>query len=216
MQPWFLCRSPFTMAANICGLHHFCRWMIKKPELCHRLIRLALNHIIEVIDDWIGTFGANRLFIQMSSPSESNQLISSQYFRRFALPYYAQLFDQLRDMQIEHFMFHICGDQNANLPHLASLSSWPHPAILSFGHEVELEVAARLFPEDIIYGNIEPALIQESSPKQVYENCRQAIQKGKNIQSGFILGIGCVLPVESPPLNVFAITKAANDFGWYE
>jgi hypothetical protein len=75
MQPWFLCRCPFTMAANIYGLHPFCRWMIKKLESCYRLTRLALSHIMEAVDDWVGTFGTNRLFIPMSPPSKSNQLI---------------------------------------------------------------------------------------------------------------------------------------------
>ena len=69
------------------------------------------------------------------------------------------------------------------------------------------------FPKDIIYGNIDPAVIQTGTPVQVYELCRQAIEKGKKAPGGFILGPGCDLPVNAPPVNVYAMTKAAHDFG---
>ena len=216
LPPWFFSRSPFTMASNMCGLEQFCRWTLKRPELCHELMKLALAHILEVIEDWIDTFGADKLIVYISSPSESNQLISPRQFKEFALPYHAHFHDRLQAMGIKRFMFHICGDQNLNLPYLAELSAWPHPSILSFGHEVDLEVAAKYFPKDIIYGNIEPAIIQTGSPQQVYELCCLAIEKGRKAQGGFILGPGCVLPIASPPVNAFALTRAVNDFGWYE
>ena len=94
--------------------------------------------------------------------------------------------------------------------------SWPHPAILSFGREVDLDVAARLFPEDIIMGNIEPAVIQTGTPQQVYETCCEAIEKGKKFPGGFLLGVGCGMPPRAPAYNVWMMTKAVDDFGWYE
>jgi uroporphyrinogen decarboxylase len=122
----------------------------------------------------------------------------------------------LKSLGIKRFGFHICGDQNLNLPLLAEAAPWRHPSVLSFGHEVDLEVASQHFPEDIIYGNIEPAVIQTGTPEQVYELCRIAIEKGKEAPGGFILGPGCGLPVLAPPVNVYAMTKAINDFGWYD
>ncbi|MBW2000516.1 MAG: methyltransferase, partial [Deltaproteobacteria bacterium] len=107
-------------------------------------------------------------------------------------------------------------DQNLNLPYLANASPWPHPSVLSFGHEVDIEEAAKYFPEDIIFGNIEPAVIQTGSPLRVYELSKAAIQKGKKAPGGFILGPGCGLPPTAPPVNVYAMTKAVNDFGWYD
>ena len=200
----------------MCGLHQFCRWMLRKPELCHELMKLAMAHYLDVLEDWVDTFGTEKLIAYVSSPSESNQLISPKQFEEFALPYHAQFHDRLKAIGVKRFMLHICGDQNLNLPYLAEFSAWPHPSILSFGHEVDLEVAARYFPQDIIYGNIEPAVIQAGSPQQVYELCRVAIEKGKKAPGGFILGTGCGLPAMSPPINAFALTRAINDFGWYE
>jgi len=70
--------------------------------------------------------------------------------------------------------------------------------------------------KDIIFGNVEPAAFQIGPPERVYELCRVAIEKGKKTQSGFILGPGCGLPPTAPPANVYAMTKAVNDLGWYE
>lgn len=211
----FVSRSPFTIASNVCGLQQFCKWLIKKPELCERLMKAAFDHTFNVLRYWADTFGAEKIFVFMSSPSESNQVISPKQFEKFALPYHLLYHERLKALGIKRFYFHVCGEQNLNLPSLADAPPWEHPAILSFGHEVDLETAAQRFPKDIICGNIEPAIIQTGSPQQVYELARATLEKGKGIPGGFILSAGCELPVASPAANVFAITKAVDDFGWY-
>ena len=212
----FFSRSPFTLAANIYGLESFLRWTMKRPELCEQLMRMAIDHIFNVLEDWAKRFGREKIFVWSSSPSESNQLISPRLFERFALPYHVEYHERLKSLGIKRFGLHICGEQNLNLPSLAGASPWRHPSLLSFGHEVDLEEAAKYFPEDIIYGNIEPTTIQMGSPQEIYELCRISIEKGKRAPGGFILGPGCEIPVMTPPDNMYAMTKAVNDFGWYD
>ncbi len=212
----FLSRSPMTEAANICGLDQFCRWIIKAPELCQRLLEMTLIHILNVIQYWVDTFGAENVFVYMSSPSESNQVISPKHFERFALPYHLKYHERINSLGIKRVGLHICGEQNLNLPIFAEASPWRHPSILSFGHEVDLEVAMKLFPKDIMYGNIEPAKVQTESAQRVYEMSKQIIEKGKKAPSGYIFSTGCELPKASPPANVFAITKAVHEYGGYE
>jgi len=211
----FFPRSPFCMASNICGTQQFCRWMIKRPDLCERLLRMSLEHTFNVLQYWIDTFGAENIWVWVSSPSESNQIISPKQFERFALPYHIEFHQRLRKYNIFGFGLHICGEQNLNLPYLASIELWRHPAILSFGHEVAIETAARLFPEDIIFGNINPAIIQTGTPQQVYSETARIVQEGKKVRAGFIFAPGCELPPMSPPFNVYQMTKAINDYGWY-
>ena len=211
----FISRSPFTVASNICGLQQFCKWLLKKPDLCEKLIKMAIDHIANVLQYWIGIFGSENILVFMSSPSESNQVISPKQFEKYALPYHHLYHEKLRAMGIERFYFHICGEQNLNLPYFGDTAPWRHPSILSFGHEVAIETAAKYFPEDIICGNIEPATIQTARAQGVYEYAKRAIEGGKKVPGGFILSAGCELPVAAPPANVYAITKAVNDFGWY-
>ena len=215
MPVYFFSRSPFTMAANICGTDKFLRWLIKKPELCLVLMNKALDHTFNVISVWAETFGAHRIFAWMSSPGESNQLISPKIFDQFAIPYHVAYHQRLKALGIKHFGFHICGEQNANLPLLAEVLPWPHPSVLSFGHEITISDAGRIFPRDIIFGNIDPAIIQTGSPDQVYDLSRRVIEEGKSLAGGFILGPGCGMPAMAPPANVWAMTLAVNDWGWY-
>ena len=213
---YFFSRSPFTMAANIAGIERFLRWSMRRPELCQRLLELSLDHIFNVLGLWVETFGAGRVFAWMSSPTESNQLVSPRIVKRFAIPYHQEYHRRLQALGVTRFGFHICGEQNLNLPLLAAADAWIHPSVLSFGHEVDLSAASAHFPRDIIFGNIEPAVIQTGTPEAVYGLCRTAIDKGKRAPAGFILGPGCGLPVGAPPVNVYAMTRAAHDFGWYD
>jgi len=220
MPVTFQARSQFTMAANICGVEQFARWLVRKPQLCDRLMRMALEHTLNVLQYWVDTFGAENILYRMSSPSEANQIVSPSHIQEYALLYHKEFHQRIRAMGVKKFYFHICGEQNLNLPHLSKFASsadgWLHPSILSFGHEVSLNDAAHYFPDDIIMGNIEPAVIQAGKPQQVYELCQAAIEKGKEIPGGFILAPGCGLPPKSPPYNVWMMTKAVNDFGRYD
>jgi len=215
LSPGFFSRSPFVMAANICGLDLFLKWTIKKPELCKHLIKMSMDHIFNVLSYWIERFGPDKVLVWMSSPIESNQLISPKLFEKLALPSHVEYHERLKSLGITQFALHICGDQNLNLPYLSEASPWRHPSVLSFGHEVDIGVAAKYFPEDIIYGNINPVAFLMETPQQIYELCKEAIEKGKKAPGGFILSTGCEISPSTPPEKLHAMTKAVNDFGWY-
>jgi uroporphyrinogen decarboxylase len=63
--------------------------------------------------------------------------------------------------------------------------------------------------------HLEPAIIQFSTPNEVYEASREIIQKGKKLPGGYIFSPGCELPPKADHANVMAMTQAINDFGWY-
>jgi len=211
----FFSRSPFCMAANICGMDSFLRWLYKNPVLCIRLMEMALDHIFNVLALWTARFGAENMFVWMSSPIESNQLISPKQMQKFAQPFHGAYHERLEALGIRRFGIHLCGDQNLNIPLLAQNPPWIHPSVLSVGSEVSLEDAAKFFPKDIIMGNIDPSEILMRTPSQLYELTRQTIEKGKPARGGFILAAGCDIPPMVPPENLHAITRAANDFGRY-
>lgn len=211
----FYLKGPFDGAALICGVEQFCRWMMKKPELAHRLLRMALDNSLESLRYWVDTFGVehcNLAFI--TSPTSSNQIISPKLFETFAFPYTKELHEKVLAMGIKHILCHICGEHNLNLPYWAQIP-YGDPGIVSFGHEVDLDTASKYFPNDIICGNVEPTVIQMGTPEEVYELTRICIEKGKRHPGGFMLAPGCELPPNAPPHNVWMMMKAVDDFGWY-
>lgn len=88
--------------------------------------------------------------------------------------------------------------------------------IISVGKEIDILTAIKYFGDKcVIAGNIEPAILQTGTPEQIFEICRQLIEKGKKAPRGYALMQGCEVPVNTPPYNLYCMRKAIDDFGWY-
>ncbi|MBN2186485.1 MAG: hypothetical protein JW732_03435 [Dehalococcoidia bacterium] len=216
-EPWNVTNhveGAFNVAANICGADKLARWLIRKPELAHHLLELASDFLIKRARYLRDIFGIEGVLPSGGEPSASNNIISPVHFEKFALPYIKKVAENVLAMGYRHILIHICGEQNLNLPFWAQIP-FGDPGLISIGHEVKLETAARYFPNYIIVGNLEPAIIQTQTPQEVYEASRKVIEEGKKCSGGFILSPGCELPPKAPAENVMAMTRAVNDFGWY-
>jgi uroporphyrinogen decarboxylase len=206
--------GPFTFAGNVCEVDKLARWMIKKKDIAHLLMKKTNQFLLEMVHQWVKMFGAERITAFTGEPTGANQVISPRQFEEFVLPYYQELHGEIIDMGIRHIFCHICGEQNLNLPHWAKVPMGD-PGIVSFGHEVDLETAAKYFPNDVIAGNVEPAIIQNETSDKVYELTRITIEKGMKSPGGYVLMAGCEVPVMAPPFNIWTMRRAVNDFGWY-
>ena len=205
----------FSLACNIVGLDRFLRWLIKKPDLAHYLIRELSDWSLAGLAKQSEKLGTDGVLCLSAGPTSSNYLISPQQFAEFVLPSLKEGQERLRALGYETTYTHICGEHNANLPYWSQID-FGDPGIIGVGHEIKLETAARYFPDDIILGNLEPAIVQTGTPDEVYEATRKVVEEGKELPGGFIFSTGCDLPPRSPVENVRAMTKAVNDFGWYE
>jgi uroporphyrinogen decarboxylase len=212
----FPCGSPFTNAGNIVEVSDLCRWMIKKPELVHKLLRLVTDHILQVAKYWVDTFGPDRMIARDILPVESNQIISPRQFGGFAFPYLKEVHEKVLAMGVKRFSTHVCGEQNLNLSYLAQIPMGDH-GIMSFGREVDLDQAIKYFGDRcVIAGNIDPIILQTGTPQQVYSLAKQCLEKGKHAPRGYILTAGCDVPPLAPPYNVYMIMKAVNEAGRYD
>jgi uroporphyrinogen decarboxylase len=204
--------APFMNAANVCGLENLSRWMFKKPDLAHRLLRVVTDYGIRLAQYWVETFGPENIEFRTSTPTSSNQVISPKHFKEFSLPYLKELHEKVLGVGVRYMYTHICGNQNLNLPYYTQVP-FGDPGIVSFGHEVDLTKAIEFLGDRcIIVGNVEPRVILMGSPDEVYGLSKECIEKGKKATRGFILGPGCELPPMAPACNVWAMRKAINDF----
>lgn len=212
----FICGTPFTHAANLCGVENFLMWTKSDPEMVHKGLRLMTDHILQVAHYFITAFGKGQVLARAVSPTESNGLISPQTLEEFSLPYVTELNAKVLEMGAKSIYLHMCGDHNKNLPLWAQVP-FGDPGIISIGHEVSLEDAARYFPNHVIAGNINPALVAQGKPEQIYEESKKIILKGKEVLKGrFIFMSGCEIPPTAPPYHVYMMRKAIDDFGWYD
>ena len=200
----------FTIAANICPLEYLCRWMVKKSDLAHRILRLATDHITDIVRLWVDTFGVKNFFPHIHEGLASNRILSPRQFEQFVFPYLKKSSEKILGMGVKHIFYHICGDQRFNLPFWSKVPMG-NPGICSFGSEVDLDLAVQyLGRTSIIAGNIDPQRILRGSPPEVYDLCEKAIEKGKKAPRGFMLMAGCEIPPDSPPYNVYVMRKAID------
>jgi uroporphyrinogen decarboxylase len=211
----FGANSSFTIAGNISSPDKLCKWIIKKPAVAHRLLQLANEHIIKLAEYWKELYGVEGVLPLGGEPTSANQLISPNMFAEFVLPYIKEANEVFLDMGYKHLYAHICGEHNENMQYWAQIPMGD-PGIVSIAQEVDLLKAAKYFPNDIILGNLEPAIIQVGTPDEVYEATKKNVEVGKTISGGYIFSPGCEMPPMAPVEAVKAMTQAVDDFGWYE
>ena len=207
--------GPFTKAGNVVGPDTFSKWLLKKPDSAHRVLRVVTDFMKDLVGYWKENLGIEGVLPWGADPLSSNQVISPKHFEKFALPYTKELNEEILSLGYKHIFCHICGEQNLNLPYWTQIP-FGDPGLLLFGHELELETAAKYFPNDIIMGNLNPSIIQSRTAGEVYEATKEIVEKGKKLSGGFIFSPGCEMPPKAPLENVKMMTKAVEDFGWYE
>ncbi|MFC1956217.1 uroporphyrinogen decarboxylase family protein [Chloroflexota bacterium] len=209
------CESPLDLVAQLCGISRLCRWLIKKPELVHHLLRFAVAYRLKVLRYWADTFSPECIIVVGAAPITANTVISPKHFEAFNMPYHKELNEKIMAMGIKHIFCHLCGDHTKNLPLWAQIPMG-NPGILSFGHDVDLSEAVKhLGDKNVICGNVDPAVIVRGTPEQAYQLSQQCIEKAKDAPRGFILMPGCAIPSLTSPYNVYMLKKAADDFGRY-
>jgi len=202
--------SPSTMAASVIGKERMLRWYYKEPEALHKVMRKVTDFILRNTDWFIGEFGAASITANTSVPMETNQLISPRMFREFAFPYICEIHEKLIAKGVKRFFIHLCGDHERNLPFWEDIPITQR-SIISIGSEMDIEKTAAFFGEDyIIGGNVPTTLLQIGSFEEVQEASKECILKGRKHKGGYILMPACDLPPLTPPINVYAMMKAAR------
>ena len=204
----------FSLAGNIVGSENLCIWILEYPDAVHRLLALANEHIIQLAEYWKELYGVDGLVMMGDETLSSNYLISPQMYKDFALPYAKELNRKLLEMGYRHLYVHICGEHNANMEYLAQIPMGD-PGIISIGHEVSLETAAKAFPNDIILGNMNPTILQTGTADEVYDTAKRNVLQGMELSQGFIFSPGCEIPPMAPIANIHAMNQAVIDHGWY-
>ncbi len=202
----------FTLAGNICPIELLCLWMLRKPGLVHRILRLATDYLGQIVRYWADTFGAGNIFPQIAEELAIPPILSPGLFKEFVFPYAKELNAKILAMGVRHIFYHICGDQRSHLPLWAEIPMGS-PGICSIGSEVNLDLAIRYMGEHcIIAGNIDPRVIRTGPPEAIDNLCRTAMERGTKAPRGYMLMSGCEIPADTPPYHVYVMGKAIDSF----
>ncbi len=201
--------GPFTTAANIRGTEKFMRDLYKHPEFAHRLLRLSVDSIIAFVKE------AAKLDASFSiaEPTASGSLISQKQFREFALPYLKELVDFIKNAGKPAPSLHICGNTKGIWREMADTGA----GMLSIDNQVDLADAKQAVGDRVVLvGNIKPTeTMYLGKPLDVEKNAKECLGKAYDNPKGYILALGCGLPILTPPENIHALREAARKFGQY-
>lgn len=199
--------GPFTTAANIRGTEKFLRDLHKNPAFVHRLLRLATESIVRFAEKAIQVGVRPGL----ADPTASGTLISQHQFREFALPYLKETVERITAFAGAAPSLHICGNTTRIWEDMVDTGV----GLLSLDDMVDIgEARDRVGNRVALLGNIRPtAVMYQGTPDDVRDNARECLAKAWDSPRGYILGLGCGLPINTPPENIHALVRAARDLG---
>ena len=199
--------GPFTTATNIRGTESFLRDLHRNPAFAHRLLRLATDSVIAFATAAV-RLGAR---IGLADPTASGTLISPRQFSEFAFPYLKETVAAITRIAGTPPSLHICGNTSKIWQEMA----YTGVSVISLDDVVDIAEAKAAVGERVaLLGNIRPtATMYLGKPDGVVANARECLAKGWDSPKGYILGLGCALPIDTPPENIHALVAAAREYG---
>lgn len=204
----FVIGGPLSTAYSLRGAEALMRDLYQRPDFVHDLLDLCVRSSIPLLRE-VSKRGAGIVIVD---PVSSSSLISPGQFRKFSLPYLKQLIGAIREFAPPPVL-HICGDTRKVLADMAESGAGG----LSLDNAIDLEVAKReVGSRVLLIGNVNPAeSMYRGTPETVRLDVKNCLKKAYDSPRGFLLALGCELPIRTPPENVHAFVDAARRYGAY-
>lgn len=199
--------GPFTTAANVRGTESLMRDMHRNPDFVHQLLRFSLNATLPYVKA-AAEIGAK---VTIADPTASSTLISPKQFREFALPYLRELTAAIAELTGSAPSLHICGNTTKIWQDMAQSGA----GVLSLDDTIDLAAAKQAVGNQVaLLGNIKPtATMYLGTPADVLAEAKECLRKAYDNPKGYILALGCGLPLGAPAENIHALFAAAREFG---
>jgi uroporphyrinogen decarboxylase len=200
--------GPMSTAYSLRGAENLMRDIYQNPEFVHKLLDFSVRSSVPFIEE----LAKLDVGIGIVDPVSSGSLISPQAFRKFSLPYLKKLIAEIT-RAAKPPTLHICGNTTKILDDMADTGA----NALSIDNAVDLEIAKNKVGDKVtISGNVKPAeTMLMGTPAAVEQDVKQCIRKGYNSPKGYILALGCGMPIRTPPANIHALFAAARKYGKY-
>jgi uroporphyrinogen decarboxylase len=203
-------QGPFSLACEIRGMSEFMMDLAlgEEPAKIHKLLdfcrRVSMRYALAQTAQ-----GAHCTSIG-ESPSGPD-LISPEYYRRYAYPHVKRLVTDLRAKGVR-LAYHICGNATPIIGDMVRTGA----AVIEIDQKADMKTckdAAR--GKSTLLGPIDPSdVLANGTPDLVREKCLEAL-KILAPGGGFILGPGCALPATTPHENVDVLIEVVKEHGCY-
>lgn len=199
------CNAPLNVASQLLPLEEVLVGMVLEPETLHKLLERCLAYTMNYAKNLAET-GLDA--ISFGHATASNTVISAQQYANFALPYEKRLIEAIHGSGVKAIT-HICG----NIYGIIDKINTNGTDMIDFDHQCDV-MELRKYTDKILRGNVDPTLLAEGTPEEVYEAAAAVVKAGKT-GGKFILGSGCEITATTSEENLKAFVQAGRDFGKY-
>ena len=189
--------GPFTLGTRLFGIDNFLIWSIAETEKIHaamsRLNRLCMMYAGEQV-------AAGCDVVLIGEAASSGDLISSDIYRDYIMPYHRELCNSFSAPSVVH----ICGNITGHLPYVAETGM----TAISFDGKTDVGEACRLLKgKTALVGYVDTMnTLLHGNPDDVYQSSADCINAGVDL-----LNAGCAWPAHIPTENILAMVKAATE-----
>jgi uroporphyrinogen decarboxylase len=200
--------GPMSTAYSLLGAEKLLKALYTDPELVEGL----LDFCVESATPFIREAAKLNVGFAIVDPVASGSIMSYEMFRKFSKPALTKLIGRVKEVSAPP-MLHICGNTRKIIGDMVDTGA----GVLSLDNSVDLAYAKQEVGSRItLVGNIRPAdTMFLGTPKTVEENVKECLLNGHDSPRGYILAMGCELPIKTPPENVHALSLAVRKFGQF-
>lgn len=203
--------GPFTAASNLRGATEICLDIYEDPDYVKELMEYITEATILRIRAWRERFGHKMRPDRWGFADDSIQLLSTDAFREFVLPYHRRLISELAGAGPHSI--HLCGDASRHFPILRDELNIKE---FDTGFPVDFAALRRdLGPDVRINGGPSVQFLIRATPAEVRKEVRRILSSGIMEGGRFVLREGNNLAPNTPEENVVAMHAAAREFGGY-
>lgn len=197
------CNGPLNVASQLMPQADLLCGMMEEPETVHKLLEKCLDFSCRLAVALVEE-GADA--VSFGHAAASCTVISPDFYREFALPYEKRLVECIHKAG-GAVITHICGKIHPIAKDIRENGS----DVIDCDHMCSLmemiEKTGR-----VIRGNLNPALLANGTPQQVYEATCSLLDTVKDF-GRFWLGTGCEINLGTPAENIEAMARARTDRG---
>ncbi len=194
-------------AADLRGVSALLTDLYDRPEWVKELLERCVEVEITFAQAQIEA-GANLIGLGDAVASQ----IAPRMYRQWALPYEQRIFAAVHQMTTVTgarplARLHICGDTNRIVADMAATGA----DIIDIDWMVDIARAVSIFGDGpALCGTFDPVSVMlQGTPDDVYAAVTRALQQGS---PRCFSAAGCEIPLNTPPANLHAQTRALHDF----
>ncbi len=213
------CPEPEGSAAGLAGIEEFLMWTLTDLDLALKLVRKYTDTAVAGAEAMAKTYGM--ALLTTGSVLANSDIMPPETIQKVAaenLEYLVrQAFTRGAGPQV---FYHFCGNHDADLHLFEDRIIYSPLTIVHVGYKGREvypaeEMKAMFGDKATIMPSVDTKRFTMPNPKGVYDEAARQILDGRDSPKGFILGTTCEVPPYSPPGNILALVRAAEDHGRY-